>query len=296
VGLILLASSFLLWLLWFGAFAQAKDLRHEIRALQVEVSSLKQEQKIPSLALNRYRNSVCYIVGTYRITFPHQPPARRTRISGTGFVVDQHLIATNRHVAQPWYKDADSEALIRTGAVPSLENLVAYFPGVASPIPVKTVALSQTDDLALVRMHDAPELHFEALPLSSAKPVAGDPVAVLGYPMGLLGMMAKSPNEIYVRLASRHDLQNSAKELAALSLIRPSATFGHLGDMIGEKLIYDAPTAKGASGGPVFDSQGKVIGVNQGYIDGFAGGTLGISSEGLKPLIAEARKVIERSE
>ena len=211
-------------------------------------------------------------------------------------MVDHGLIATNRHVAQPWYKDAYSEALIRVGAVPSLENLVAYFPGVASPVPVNTVAFSPTDDLALVRMHDAAELDREALPLSSWAPAAGDSVAVLGYPMGLLGMMAKSPNEVYARLASSHDSQNSAKELAALSLIRPSATFGHLGDIIGEKLVYDAPTAKGASGGPVFNAQGEVIGVNQGYIDGFSGGTLGISAERLKPLIAEARKVREKAE
>ena len=295
-GLILLTFSLILRFLWSAGFAQANDLRHEIQSLRDELSSLKQEQKTPSLALNRYRNSVCYIVGTYRVTFPNKPPARRTRISGTGFVVDNDLIATNRHVAQPWYKDADSEALIRLGAVPSLENLVAYFPGVASPVPIKTIALSQTEDLALVKMHDAPELELEALPLSSAQSGAGDAVAVLGYPMGLLGMMAKSPSEVYTRLASRRDSQNSTKELAALSLIRPSATFGHLGDIIGEKLVYDAPTAKGASGGPLFNSRGEVIAVNQGYIDGFSGGTLGISSRGLKPLIAEARKERARSE
>jgi len=57
---------------------------------------------------------------------------------------------------------------------------------------------------------------------------------------------------------------------------------------VDEKLIYDAPTAQGGSGGPVFNSQGQVIGVNAAYIDGFAGGTIGISVEALKPLIAKA--------
>ena len=296
MGIVLLTSALILWLLWFIGLAEAKNLRHEVQSLRDEVSSLKHEQETPSLALNRYRKSVCYIVGTYRIAFPHDPPLRRTRISGTGFVVDTDLIATNRHVAQPWYKDPDSEALIRVGAVPSLENLLAYFPGLASPIPIKTVDFSQTEDLALVTLDNSPELDLEALPLSSVQPGAGDSVAVLGYPMGLLGMVAKSPNEVYARLASRRDSQNSAKELAALSLIRPSATFGHLGDIIGEKLVYDAPTAKGASGGPVFNSHGEVIGVNQGYIDGFSGGTLGVSSDALKTLIKKVRKVRERLE
>jgi S1-C subfamily serine protease len=43
-------------------------------------------------------------------------------------------------------------------------------------------------------------------------------------------------------------------------------------------------------GGPVFNSHGEVIGVNAAYIDGFSGGTLGVSSQALKPLILEAQK------
>jgi hypothetical protein len=286
----LLTLSVILWLLRFVGNGQAEEFRHQVQVLHEELSSLKKAQETPSIALNRYRDSVCYIVGTFRITFHHKHPTRRTRISGTGFAVESGLIATNRHIAQPWYRDADSEALIRLGGVPSLENLIAYFPGVASPVQVTTVALSQTDDLALVRMNVDSKLNLYSLPLSSMKPGTGDSVALLGYPMGLLGMLAKSPNEVRTRLAWRHESQNSARDFAALSLIRPSATFGHLGDIIGERLVYDAPTAKGASGGPIFNSHGEVIGINQGYIDGFSGGALGVSSERLKPLILEATR------
>ena len=59
--------------------------------------------------------------------------------------------------------------------------------------------------------------------------------------------------------------------------------------MVGDKLIYDAPTAHGGSGGPVFNSRGEVIGVNAAYIDGFSGGTLGVSVRALKPLIEAAK-------
>jgi len=115
-------------------------------------------------------------------------------------------------------------------------------------------------------------------------------VAVVGYPMGVLGMVAKSPAAVYDRLAYRRDDIRAANELAALSLIRPSATCGHLGDVVGDKLIYDAPTAHGASGGPVFNSQGQVIGINAAFIDGFSGGTLGVSVQALRPLIEAAQK------
>jgi len=97
---------------------------------------------------------------------------------------------------------------------------------------------------------------------------------------------------VYERLAYRRDDIGAANELAALSLIRPSATCGHLGDVVGDKLIYDAPTAHGGSGGPVFNSRGEVIGVNSAFLDGFSGGTLGISSDALRSLLVVAQRGI----
>jgi hypothetical protein len=104
-------------------------------------------------------------------------------------------------------------------------------------------------------------------------------------------MVAKSPSSIYERLAYRHNDISAASELAALSLIRPSTTCGHLGDVVGEKLIYDAPTAHGGSGGPVFNTKGEVIGVNSAYMDGFSGGTIGVSVDSLRPLLQEAESL-----
>jgi hypothetical protein len=265
-------------------------LQDQVRSLTAQVEQLKQQEAMPSVVLNRYRNSICYIFGIYDISFPHQQPIQRTRISGTGFVVADGLIATNRHVAEPWYGDPDSDTLIEKGATAKLEKLVAYFPASLNPVSLTPAALSSDGDLAVVRMSSQVPFDLKPLPLAAEKPNAGELVAVVGYPMGVLGMMAKAPTPVYARLAFRHDDQGAAGELAALSLIRPSATCGHLGDVVGDKLIYDAPTAHGASGGPVFNSRGEVIGVNAAYIDGFSGGTLGVSSQALKSLIEQAQK------
>jgi S1-C subfamily serine protease len=286
---IFLAISILIFAFSFIASNPAA-LREEVRRLTSQVDELKQEQAMPSFVLNRYRNSICYIFGIYEVGFPGQKPIQRTRISGTGFVVAKGLIATNRHVAEPWYGDADADPLIAKGATATLEKLVAYFPGSPAPVSLTPAALSSDGDLALVRMNEQPPFPLQPLPLATTNPDAGELVAVVGYPMGVLGMMAKAPTPVYARLAFRHDDQGTASELAALSLIRPSATCGHLGDVVGDKLIYDAPTAHGASGGPVFNSRGEVIGVNAAYIDGFSGGTLGVSSQALKPLIEQAQK------
>jgi serine protease Do len=286
-ALIVFLAITLLLLLHFLLPSHTGQLQEQVRSLTAQVNELQQEEAMPALVLNRYRNSICYIFGVYQIGFPGQKPLQRTRISGSGFLVADGLIATNRHVAEPWYGDPDSDGLLDRGASATLEKLLAYFPGSREPVNLKTAVLSSDGDLALVRAMSG-TAGLEPLPLASNKPQPGELVAVVGYPMGVLGMMAKAPSPIYARLAYRHDDQANAGELAALSLIRPSATCGHLGDVVGDKLIYDAPTAHGASGGPVFNSRGEVIGVNAAYIDGFSGGTLGVSAESLRPLVKAA--------
>ncbi len=272
------------------------ELLKQVRQLSSQVQQLKQEQAMPAMVLTRYRNSICYIYGVYHVGFPNHRPGLRARISGTGFLVGKGLLATNRHVAEPWYEDSEADALMRRGAAPQLEKLIAFFPGSPTPITITPIILSANTDLAVLRVESTPPFNPQALPLANSSTPPGDLVTVIGYPMGIAGMVAKSPPAVYERLAYRHDDIGAANELAALSLIRPSATVGHLGDVVGEKLIYDAPTAHGGSGGPVFNSRGEVIGINAAYIDGFSGGTLGVSVQALQPLLEAAAKRGSRAE
>jgi S1-C subfamily serine protease len=270
---------------------QPSDLQQQVHALTKQVEQLEQDRGMPALVLNKYRNSIGYIYGVYQVGFPNQRPTVRARVSGTGFIVATGLLATNRHVAEPWYGDPEAEALINRGAAGVLESLVVFFPGSPTAVDLSTVAVSSEGDLAVLRAADSPVIRGLApLPLAKFPALPGELVTVIGYPMGIAGMVAKSPSGIYQRLAYRHNDITAASELAALSLIRPSATFGHLGDMVGDKLIYDAPTAHGGSGGPVFNSTGEVIGVNSAYMDGFTGGTLGVAVESLRPLLEVAQK------
>jgi len=267
------------------------DLQKQVHELTAQVEQLKQDQAMPATVLSRYRNSIGYVYGVYQVGFPNQRPAIRARVSGTGFLVGDGLLATNRHVAEPWYGDSESEALLEHGAVATLESLVVFFPGSPTPVRLAPASVSKTSDLAILRTPEKDAVRgLAVLPLSKSPGSPGQLVTVIGYPMGIAGMVAKSPSSIYEHLANRHNDINAASELAALSLIRPSATWGHLGDIVGDKLIYDAPTAHGGSGGPVFNSRGEVIGVNSAYMDGFSGGTLGVSVDSLRLVLQDAQK------
>jgi S1-C subfamily serine protease len=269
------------------------ELTASVSRLTAELRQIRQEQEMPATVLRRHRNAICYVYAVYTMQWPAKAVVRtlerHTRVSGTGFLVAGNLVATNRHVVEPWFEDDDDQDQIRAGARPKLEKLVAFFPGMMDPVKLGDVRVSADQDLAVARLTEGPlPESIQPLPIADTLSEPGSPVIVVGYPLGISAMLAKSPTNLYKRLASSKDTMQVASDLAAHAMIRPSATCGHLGDIVDRKLIYDAPTAQGGSGGPVFNSHGEVIAVNAAYIDGFSGGTIGISAEALKPLIAAA--------
>ncbi|HEY4843416.1 MAG TPA: serine protease [Terriglobales bacterium] len=263
-------------------------LEQRVHQLSSQVATLEEQQSIPAGVVDDARESVAYIYGIYHISGHGQH--FRARVAGTGFVVAPGLLATNRHVAEPWYGDREVAMALREGGEPVLEKLVAYFPGSPLPVILQPAVVASHGDLALLRLEPTDfTAKLRPLTLAPTPPHVGESVSVLAYPMGVTGMVAKSPAVVYDRLSAHPDNGDTAAELAALSLIRPSATFGHIGDVTGDKLIYDAPTARGGSGGPILNLRGEVVGINSAYIDGFSAGTLGITASELRPLLETAK-------
>jgi len=272
------------------------DLRAQVRRLAEQVEQLKKERTAPAVVLDNYRDSVGYIYGVYHVNFGNQAPVVRTRISGTGFLVGDGLVATNRHVAEPWYGDSNAKALMSRGATATLEELVVFFPNSHKAIKLLPGVVSKTSDLAVLRTEDSEVIrNLAVLPLANSPGPAGQTVIVMGYPLGTQGMVARSPSAVYERLAYRDGDMETVSKLAAMSLIRPSVTYGHLGDVIGDKIVYDAASAHGGSGGPVLNLSGEVIGVNFAYMDGFSGSTLGVSVGSLRSLLEEVQGLGQRA-
>src|ERR1017187_6631255 len=153
LGFVLLIGAIAMFHYYAPVMAQGAppdELQKQVRQLTQQVEQLEKEQAMPALVLNRYRNSIGYIYGVYQVGFANQPAAIRDRVSGTGFLVGKGLLATNRHVAEPWYGDSEAEGLMRRGATAMLESLVVFFPGSPMPVSLTPGAVSSTGDLAVL--------------------------------------------------------------------------------------------------------------------------------------------------
>src|SRR5258708_374642 len=168
------------------------DLQKQVHELTAQVEQLRQDQAMPAVVLTHYRNSIGYIYGVYQVGFANKRPVVRARVSGTGFLVGNGLLATNRHVAEPWYGDEEAQKLIDQGASGMLESLVVFFPGSPTPVTLSPASVSKTSDLAVLRLEDADSDMVRGLPILPLAKSPGSPgqlVTLIGYPIGLAGMV-----------------------------------------------------------------------------------------------------------
>jgi len=116
--------------------------------------------------------------------------------------------------------------------------------------------------------------------------VAGDAVVLIGYPTGIEGILARAGTEAAKEITGdTSDVHQIMLHLADKSLIRPTTTQGHIGDVLQDKIVYDAATTSGGSGGPLFNRNGKVIGVNFAILNGFGGSNLAVPVRFAKELL-----------
>jgi len=201
-------------------------------------------------------------------------------IFGTGFLVSAGgQILTNHHVAEPWWQNDEMKEMLDQGLEPVITEMTAYFPGVPHGIAIHTEKISSDADVAVVK-GNVGELGIRQIALADGRhaTVSGGPVVLLGYPTALNAILARAGSETFrsIATATNGDPRQVMEELARRNLIRPVITQGHIGDVLPDKIVYDAQTSSGGSGGPLFNNEGKVIGINFAMLREFGGSNFAI--------------------
>ncbi|HZH32443.1 MAG TPA: trypsin-like peptidase domain-containing protein [Pyrinomonadaceae bacterium] len=214
---------------------------------------------------------------------------------GTGFHVGGGYVVTNRHVGvEPWVADERSTVLASTvSGKPRLTKLHAYFPGHPQPFALKFRQASTRDDLAVLYFDArARSADIPALPIDDNSDAGGvgKAVVMMGYPSGpdriLVSLPDDEANGIKQRFGSSLDVL--VGHLAERNLIKPLTTQGHITDSQTRRIIYDARTAEGGSGAPLFGQSGRVIGINFGIFEGLQDANFAVPVRFIVPLLERA--------
>ena len=226
--------------------------------------------------------------GNPAYTLEGRAPEVRADFFGTGFIAGDGTILTNHHVVQPWWKNDELSSVLSQGLDPGIGEMIAYFPNATAGVNVSIAQISEDADLAVVkgdfRALKRPTLRTDARKEAA---VSGEALISLGYATGLNAMLARAGEEAVKEIAkiSGGDPDRVVDELVRRKLIRPLVTQGHIGDVSADKIVYDAQTTSGSSGGPLINKEGRVIGVTFAVVKGFGGSNFGVPIRYAQPLL-----------
>jgi len=285
-------------------------LQNQLTVVEARLQKLETEGKAAQTIIQSYEPSVCliHIVLAFRdhttglrlhyaeltssgvpktdehdntlLSLTGSGPEVHLEAFGTGFLASATgQILTNHHVAEPWWQNDDLKEMLDQGLEPVTAEMTAYFPGVPHGIAISTEKISSAADVAVLKA-DISQLGIKQIALADGgrSAVSGGPVVLLGYPTALDAILARAGAETLqsIATASQGDSKRVMEELARRHLIRPITTQGHIGDVLPDKIVYDAQTTSGGSGGPLFNDQGKVIGINFAMVREFGGSNFAI--------------------
>lgn len=269
-----------------------KEVEHRLQEATERIATLEAKGVMAEKIIKDFSGGVCLIQGTYSFKgdvgrgmygMPYE-------YTGTGFLISADgKILTNKHIAVPWWRLPGRFGPVELGFSPEFLEFRAFFPGVEQPFPLEVEKVSDEVDLAIVSF-DAKGVKLPVLELETSREiVVGEPVVVIGYPAGISAILARIEKPVMDELVYSRGLGflELAEELSRRRLIRPLATQGHITDLLEDRVVFDAQTTIGGSGGPIFDHNGKVIAITYGIFTGFTGSNFAIPAK-------EAAELLEK--
>ncbi len=298
--------------------ADADSLKRQLADTQHRLKLLESEGKIAETVVHDYGPSVCLLhvvvefldkqsghpiqvavdvggrplvddKGMVQLADGGAGPHLQIDVFGTGFLVKRDgKIITNHHVVEPWWKDEDLKQLLDQGAIAYVLFYEVYFPGKMEGLRAKLDRISSKADVATLQLESPLPPNSAVLELDdrTEATVTGDPVVLIGYPTGIEGILARAGTDVTQKIAGgTQEVNGIMSQLASQHLIRPTTTQGHIGDVLEDKIVYDAATTSGGSGGPLFNREGKVIGINFAVLRDFGGSNLAVPVKYAKDLL-----------
>jgi S1-C subfamily serine protease len=288
--------------------SESASLKQQLTDTQSRLKALETEGKVAETVVHTYSPSVCLLhvvvefldkqsgrpiqiavdglgkpvvddQGMVQLDSGGPGPHLQIDVFGTGFLVRKDgRIVTNHHVAEPWWNNDELKDLIDRGASAYVISYRAYFPGSADGIAAKLDKISSDADVAVLRLESPapPKASLLELDERHEATISGEPVVLIGYPTGIEGILARAGSDVAQKITDTKSVTRIVSQLASEQLIRPTTTQGHIGDILQDKIVYDAATTSGGSGGPLFNRSGKVIGVNFAILKGFGGSNLAV--------------------
>ena len=179
------------------------------------------------------------------------PVTREAQSLGSGFIISADgYVVTNNHVIAPGAKGASVESI--TVILPDRQEYTA-----------RLIGRDQASDLALLKITTPRPLPFVRFG-DSTRARVGDWVVAIGNPFGLGGTVTAG----------------------IVSALHRSSELGTRADRF---IQTDAAINQGNSGGPMFNLNGEVIGINSQILGSAGGGNIGIGfaipAEEAKPVI-----------
>ena len=258
--------------------------------VSVAFRNLQTGQRLRYAGLNQQGEPLQDSEGNPVLTLAGNGPEVKLDVFGTGFPVNADgQIITNHHVAEPWWKNDEISEITDQGFQAEISSIHAYFPGDPRAFTAEIGDISKDADLATMRVQWK-DLKRAILSIDSSKDaaVAGEPIVLMGYATGLAAILARTDEDTAQQIMKQSggDPSQILGELARRDLIHPLITQGHIGDVLSDKIVFDAQTTSGGSGGPLFNQKGKVIGVTYAVLQGFGGSNFGIPIRFSEPLLA----------
>ena len=180
-----------------------------------------------------YRKRAAGVVTIFAL-FEHEGDANAAASQGSGFIVSEDgYILTNSHVVTTAGETDTSDAAAAADRV-----YVEFRDG--ERVPAQIVGWDVFDDVGLLKVNPADHA-VSPVPLGdSASVVVGEPVAAIGSPFG----------------------QESSLSVGVVSATERSTPSITSSFNLVDAIQTDAPINRGNSGGPLFNADGEVIGIN----------------------------------